>query len=208
MPKYLVVGLGNPGPEYAHTRHNLGWLAVEALAKRHATSFREERSLHCLMADIRVGETQALLALPTTYMNESGRAVQAIAHYFKIPLTNILLVQDELDFPLGRMAFRDGGSEGGHNGIASIYEQSGTTQFARLRLGIGRPPAPRVSKDYVLELFSKEERADLEKLFVRTTDAIEYWMREGLTKSMNSWNGSIYDAAAEPSAPLGSDRLT
>ena len=207
MSKHLIVGLGNPGPEYAETRHNLGWLVVEALAKRCGSIFREERSLHCLLADVRMGDLQALLALPTTYMNESGRTIQAVAQYFNIPLTQILIVQDELDFSLGRLAFRDGGSEGGHNGIASIYEQTGTTQFARLRLGIGRPVAPRSSKDYVLERFTPDERPELKKLLPRGADAIESWVREGLTKSMNLWNGSIHDPAAEPTSPLGSDRL-
>lgn len=206
MPKYLIVGLGNPGQEYAHTRHNLGWLAVEALAKRSEATFREERSMHTLLADIRIGQEQALLALPTTYMNESGRAVQAVAQYFKVPLTQILLVQDELDFPLGTCAFRDGGNAGGHNGITSIYEQTGTTQFARLRLGIGRPVAPRTSKDYVLERFSAEDQEKLTALFTRTSDAIECWMKQGLTQAMNSWNGVKHDPATEPKTPLGSDR--
>ncbi len=209
MPKYLIVGLGNPGQEYAETRHNLGWLAVEALAKQTQTSFREERSLHTLLADIRIEHEQVLLSLPTTYMNESGRAVQAVAQYFKIPLNQILLVQDELDFPFGTFAFRDGGNAGGHNGILSIYEQTGTMQFARLRLGIGRPVAPRSSKDYVLERFSTEERAALDELLKRTTSAIECWAQKGLTPAMNLWNGVKYDSATndkKPTSPLGSDR--
>lgn len=209
MSKYLIVGLGNPGQDYAQTRHNLGWLAVEALAKRSQAPFREERSLHTLLADIRVNQTQALLSLPTTYMNESGRAVQAVAQYFKIPLTQILLVQDELDFPFGTFAFRDGGSAGGHNGIDSIYEQTRTTQFARLRMGIGRPVAPRLSKDYVLERFSAEEQVKLDELLKRSADAIECWMKEGLTRAMNSWNGVKYDPATDSTVstpPVGSDR--
>lgn len=206
MSKYLIVGLGNPGQEYAQTRHNLGWLAVEALAKRYQSSFREERSLHTLLADIRIDQTQALLCLPTTYMNESGRAVQAIAQYFKIPLTQILIVQDELDFPFGTFAFRDGGNAGGHNGIGSIYEQTGTMQFARLRMGIGRPPAPRSSKDYVLERFSAEEQATFDELFKRSSDAIECWMKDGLTRAMNLWNGVKHDSVSDSTTPVGSDR--
>ncbi len=206
MSKYLIVGLGNPGQEYAQTRHNLGWLAVEALAKRYQSSFREERSMHTLLADIRIDQTQALLSLPTTYMNESGRAVQAIAQYFKIPLTQILIVQDELDFPFGTFAFRDGGNAGGHNGVGSIYEQTGTMQFARLRMGIGRPPAPRSSKDYVLERFSSEEQAKCEELFKRSSDAIECWAKDGLTRAMNLWNGVKHDSVSDSTTPLGSDR--
>lgn len=222
MSKYLIVGLGNPGQEYAETRHNAGWLTVEALAKRANAGFREERSLHTLLADLRIDSAdtdtnegvehighsqQALLSLPTTYMNESGRAVQAVAQYFKIPLTQILIVQDELDFPLGRLAFRDGGNAGGHNGVDSIYEQTGATQFARLRLGIGRPPTPQASKDYVLEKFSTQEKEKLAEILTRGADAIEFWLQHGLTKSMNVWNGSIYDAATESTSPLGSGRL-
>lgn len=206
MSKYLIVGLGNPGQEYAQTRHNLGWLAVEALAKRYQSSFREERSMHTLLADIRIDQTQALLCLPTTYMNESGRAVQAIAQYFKIPLTQILIVQDELDFPFGTFAFRDGGNAGGHNGIGSIYEQTGTMQFARLRMGIGRPPAPRSSKDYVLERFSTEEQVKFDELFKRSSDAIECWTKDGLTRAMNLWNGVKHDSVSDSTTPVGSDR--
>lgn len=209
MSKFLIVGLGNPGQDYAQTRHNLGWLAVEALAKRSTATFREERSLHTLLADVRINETQALLSLPTTYMNESGRAVQAVAQYFKIPLTQILLVQDELDFAFGTFAFRDGGNAGGHNGIGSTYEQTGTTQFARLRMGIGRPVAPRTSKDYVLERFSTEEQAKLDELLKRSSEAIDCWVKEGLTRAMNLWNGVKYDSATHsksPTPPLGSDR--
>ncbi len=206
MPKKLIVGLGNPGPEYAQTRHNLGWLVVEALAKRGNASFREERSMHCLLADIRVEHEQVLLALPTTYMNESGRAVQAVAQYFKIPLTSILLIQDELDFGFGTFAFREGGGNAGHNGIASIYEQTGTTQFARLRMGIGRPVAPLTPKDYVLQRFSPSEQTGMPKLLERAAEAAECWVRDGLTKTMNLWNGSRYDAA-ESTPDLGSDRL-
>lgn len=207
MPKYLIVGLGNPGQEYAETRHNLGWLTIETLAKRSGAVFREERSLHTLLADIRIDQTQALLSLPTTYMNESGRAVQAVAQYFKVPLTQILIVQDELDFPLGTFSFRDGGNAGGHNGISSIYEQTGTMQFARLRMGIGRPSTPQASRDYVLERFRPEEKTILENTRTRGADAIEFWMREGLTKAMNVWNGSKYDTATDSTPPLGSDRL-
>ncbi|MBP9762687.1 aminoacyl-tRNA hydrolase [Patescibacteria group bacterium] len=207
MPKKLIVGLGNPGADYADTRHNLGWLAVETLAKRQTSTFREERSLHTLLADTRFDHEQALLSLPITYMNESGRAVQAIAQYFKIPLTNILLVQDELDYAFGTFAFRENGSPGGHNGIASIYELTGTTQFSRLRIGIGRPVEPLTSKDYVLQKFSQIERAELSNTLERAADAIECWIREGLTKTMNLWNGSRYDTAAEPTPPVGRDRI-
>lgn len=207
MSKYLVVGLGNPGQEYADTRHNLGWRVVETLAKRYQSPFREERSMHTLLADVRVDQQQVLLSLPTTYMNESGRALQAVAQYFKIPLNQILIVQDELDFPLGTLAFRDGGNAGGHNGIGSIYEQLGTQQFARLRMGIDRPAPPRISKDYVLERFSAEDKEKLESTLNRGADAIEAWVKDGLTKAMNSWNGSKYDTATNPTTPLGSDRL-
>lgn len=207
MSKHLIVGLGNPGPEYTDTRHNLGWRTVEVLAKRSHETFREERSMHTLLADIRVDHQQALLSLPTTYMNESGRAVQSIAHYFKIPLTHILIVQDELDFPLGTFAFREGGAAAGHNGVQSIYDQTGATQFARLRMGIGRPVAPHPSKAYVLERFSAEDQETLTRVMNQGADAIECWMREGLTKAMNLWNGVKHDPVSPSTPPLGSDRL-
>ena len=205
MSKFLIVGLGNPGAEYAKTRHNLGWHMVEALAARYSANIREENSLHTLLADIRVDHGQALLSMPTTYMNESGRAVQAVAQYFKIPLTQILLVQDELDFPFGTFAFRDGGNAGGHNGIGSVYEQTGTTQFARLRLGIGRPPEHVPAKDYVLQTFSAVEQIALPELTLQVGKAIEDWMRVGLTKAMNVWNGVKHDPSTRTN-PLGNDR--
>jgi PTH1 family peptidyl-tRNA hydrolase len=210
MSKYLIVGLGNPGQEYAETRHNLGWRTVETLAKRTQASFREERSMHTLLADARINEQSVLLSLPTTYMNESGRAVQTIAQYFKIPLNQILIVQDELDFAFGSFAFREGGTAGGHNGIGSIYEQTGTQQFARLRMGIGRPVAPRISKDYVLERFTPEEQTILPKVLKDGADAIECWVEKGLTHAMNLWNGVKHDSATDSkktAPPLGSDRV-
>ena len=211
MPKKLIVGLGNPGASYAGTRHNLGWSVIEALATREGVTWREERAFHTLLADLRIGHEQVLLSLPTTYMNESGRAVHALTQYFHIPLTDILLVQDEMDFAFQTFAFRENGADGGHQGIASIYALSGTTSFARLRMGIGRPPLHMSSGDYVLQAFSPEERAQMPELISRALKAVDNWMSDGLTMSMNLWNGVKYDAdSTSPSAssfPLGGDRL-
>lgn len=187
------------------TRHNAGWLAVEALARRFQGAFHQDKALHAWLADVRINDASAILCLPNTFMNESGRAVQAAAQYYKIPTEQILLVQDELDFPFGTFAFRAGGNTGGHNGIASIYERMGNIQPARLRIGIGRPTGQIPTKDYVLERFAEQDREALPLLFQQTTDAIETWTKYGLTKAMNLWNGVKYDPST--GAPtMGSDR--
>lgn len=206
MAKHLIVGLGNPGQDYAMTRHNLGWLAVEALARRSQGVFRQDKTLHALLADVRINDTSAVLCLPTTFMNESGQAVQGAAQYFKIPTEQILLVQDELDFPFGTFAFRAGGTAGGHNGVASVYERMGNVQLARLRIGIGRPTGQTPTKDYVLERLDEKDREALPLLLQQVSDAIEVWATKGLTTAMNSWNGVKYDPST--GAPtMGSDRV-
>ena len=211
MSKKLIVGLGNPGASYTRTRHNLGSRVVQALAAREGVAFTEKKAFHTLLADLRIGEEQVLLSLPTTYMNDSGRAVQALVSYFHIPLTDILLIQDEMDFPFNTFAFRENGADGGHQGIASIYALTNTTTFARLRMGIGRPSDQMSSADYVLQSFSTEEQTQMPLLISRALKAVDNWRIDGLTKTMNLWNGVKHDADAKSSSTaspsLGSDRL-
>src|SRR5919202_3333553 len=167
----LVVGLGNPGREYARTRHNIGWMVVEELARRHGGSWRSK--FNGQVADIRVGEHKVGLLKPETYMNESGRSVRAAADFFKVEPDAILVVHDEGDFDLGRLQARLGGGLAGHNGLRSIAQHLKTPEFMRLRIGVGRPDRgdrPPLA-DYVLADFSPED--DAETLISRAADAVE-----------------------------------
>ncbi len=185
-----VIGLGNVGERYRGTRHNFGWDAVERVAPAIGTGpFQENRALQALCTRGRNANEAVILALPTTYMNLSGAAVQALLSYYKIPLEDTLIVQDELDFPLGTFKFAYGGSAGGHNGIRSIEERLGGHPLARLRLGIGRPTTPQPIEDYVLERFTAEERPLVTETLEDAENAILTWLSHGLDAAQQAWNG-------------------
>lgn len=184
---WLVVGLGNPGRKYELTRHNIGFMVVDALAARlGATPWRDEQ--RAAVARARVDDHTLVLAKPQTFMNESGQAVRSLAAYYKIAPAQILVVADDLDLPFGRLRLRPHGSPGGHNGLRSIIAQLGTQEFARLRMGIGRP-ARGEPIDYVLAPFDPAERADLPHLCQVAGDAILQVLRKGLLPAMNALNG-------------------
>src|SRR6184192_2846533 len=166
----LVVGLGNPGREYAKHRHNVGWLVVEELARRHDASWKEKFSGQ--LAELRLDGHRVALLKPETYMNESGRSVAAAARFYKLEPDAILVVHDEGDFDLGRLQARRGGGLAGHNGLRSIAQQLGTSDFLRLRIGVGRPERgdPRPLADYVLSDF--EPIDDPDAIVARAADAI------------------------------------
>src|SRR5919197_4302267 len=174
----LVVGLGNPGREYARNRHNVGWMVLDELARRHGGSWRGKFSGQ--LAEIRLDGHKVALLKPETYMNESGRSVQAAARFFKVDPDAILIVHDEGDFDLGRLQARRGGGLAGHNGLRSIAQQLGTPDFLRLRIGVGRPGRgdPRPVADYVLSAFEPE--TDAESIVARAADAVELLDAEGL----------------------------
>lgn len=180
-PMKLIVGLGNPGKEYAGTRHNIGFMALDLLSN----DFKLDPKLKSELADIRIAGEKVLLAKPTTFMNLSGDAVQAIKSFYKIENADILVVQDEMDLPLGTLKFYVGGPAG-HNGVISVQERLGG-EVARLRLGIGRTDAE--SKDYVLGTFGKDEAVVLKLTLSKSKEAILAWAEQGLTKAMNVWNG-------------------
>ncbi len=185
----LIVGLGNIGEQYAYTRHNLGWMSVDAYAKtHHVEQFSRKAALQAEVATLHDGET-TLLALPTTYMNASGRAVRALADFYHLLPEAILIVQDELDLPLGGMRFSLGGGAGGHNGIRSIQETFPDALFPRLRLGIGRPITPQPIEKFVLERFSGDERAAAEKVVQQAVEAIDCWKTQGIDAAQQTWNG-------------------
>jgi PTH1 family peptidyl-tRNA hydrolase len=182
----LVVGLGNPGREYARNRHNVGRLVVEELARRHGGSWRSK--FNGQLAEVRIEGHKVALLKPETYMNESGRSVQAAASYYKVDPDAILVVHDEGDFDLGRLQARKGGGLAGHNGLRSIAQQLGTTDFLRLRVGVGRPGRgdPRDLADYVLSDFQPHD--DAERLVASAADAIELLDAEGLDATQRAVN--------------------
>jgi PTH1 family peptidyl-tRNA hydrolase len=182
----LVVGLGNPGREYARNRHNVGRLVVEELARRHGGSWRGKFSGQ--LADVRIDGHRVGLLAPETYMNESGRSVRAAAQFFKLEPDAILVVHDEGDFDLGRLQARRGGGLAGHNGLKSIASGLGTPDFLRLRVGVGRPERgdPRPLADYVLSDF--EPHDDVERLVASAADAVELLDTEGLEATQRQVN--------------------
>jgi PTH1 family peptidyl-tRNA hydrolase len=182
----LVVGLGNPGREYARNRHNVGWLVVDELARRHGGSWRSKFSGQ--IAEVRIDSHKVALLKPETYMNESGRSVQAAARFFKVDADSILVVHDEGDFDLGRLQARRGGGLAGHNGLRSIAQQLGTQDFLRLRVGVGRPGRgdPRPLADYVLSNFEPQDDAD--RIVADAADAVELLDAEGLEATQRAVN--------------------
>ena len=182
----LVAGLGNPGREYARTRHNVGWMVADELARRHDGSFRGKFSGR--LAEVRLDELRVALLEPETYMNESGRSIAAALRFFKAEPGELLVVHDDVDLEEGRLQARLGGGLAGHNGLRSIAQALGTPEFQRLRIGVGRPGRgdPRPVADYVLSAFGPE--ADVDALVARAADAVETIAREGLEVAQQRFN--------------------
>jgi peptidyl-tRNA hydrolase, PTH1 family len=182
----LVVGLGNPGREYARNRHNAGWLVVDELARRHDGSWRSKFSGQ--LAEIRLDGHKLALLKPETFMNESGTSVGAAARFYKLDPEAVLVVHDEGDFDLGRLQLRIGGGSGGHNGLRSIAQHLKTQDFMRLRVGVGRPERgdPRPLADYVLANF--EPHDDVEAIVARAADAVETLVTSGLDEAQRRFN--------------------
>jgi peptidyl-tRNA hydrolase, PTH1 family len=182
----LVAGLGNPGREYERTRHNVGWLVLDELARRHDGSWRSK--FNGSLAEIRLDDSKLALLKPETYMNESGRSVGAAARFFKTPAESLLVVHDDVDLEPDRLQARRGGGLAGHNGLRSLAQHFGTQDFLRLRIGIGRPGRgdPRPVKDWVLSPFAPED--DPEALVSRAADAVETIVREGLEAAQQQFN--------------------
>lgn len=182
----IIVGLGNPGPEYKNTRHNIGFMVLEELAARYPVE-KQESKFDALIGQLRIKGEKVLLVKPLTYMNLSGQAVQPLVHWHKLELQDLLVVYDDMDLPLGTIRMRAAGGSGGHKGIKSIMERLATPELARLRLGIGRP-ADRTPVDWVLGRFSPDEKAPLEQVIKSAADAAERWIVKGLAETMNAYN--------------------
>jgi peptidyl-tRNA hydrolase, PTH1 family len=182
----LVAGLGNPGRQYEQTRHNVGWLVADELARRHGGSFRSKFSGQ--LAEVRFGDEKLALLKPETYMNESGRSIAAAARFFKVDPGALLVVHDDVDLEADRFQVRLGGGLAGHNGLRSIAQSLGTNDFLRLRIGVGRPGRGdrRSVSDYVLSRFDAD--TDVEALAARAADAVETITTEGLEEAQRRYN--------------------
>jgi PTH1 family peptidyl-tRNA hydrolase len=183
----LIVGLGNPGEKYRGTRHNLGFMVVEELARRLRVK-RQEYKCNAVIAWTAYLREQVILAKPLTYMNLSGTAVKSLVAKFKVDAGELLVISDDLDLEPGRIRLRMQGGAGGHRGLASIIDSLGTEDFNRLRIGVGRPPAGYDIKAHVLTRFNHEEEELIAQAVLKGADAAEVWIREGIVKAMNSYN--------------------
>jgi PTH1 family peptidyl-tRNA hydrolase len=180
----LIVGLGNPGPDYAGNRHNAGFMVVDELARRVGGRFTAHKSRADLL-EARLAGRRVILAKPRSFMNVSGPAVAATARYFKIAPTDVVIVHDDLDLEFGVLKLKRGGGEGGHNGLRSVSAYLGTKDYLRVRFGIGRPPSRMDPADYVLRDFSPIERRELSLLVDRCADAVEQLLTQGLAATQN-----------------------
>ena len=180
----IIVGLGNPGISYRMTRHNIGFLAVDRLAKVNRTLIRTKR-FKSLFGTDRIDSEQVVFVKPLTFMNRSGEAVRGVADFFHLTAEDLIVIHDDLDLPFGRLRFKQRGGDGGHQGVRSIIERMGGNNFLRLKIGIGRPPQGMDPADYVLETFDKDEQSRLDRMLDHAAEAVRVMLLEGLEKAMN-----------------------
>ncbi len=192
---YLIVGLGNPGKEYEKTRHNIGFEAIDLLAKRNKIALNKMK-FKSIYGEGRIGPEKVYLMKPTTYMNNSGEAVKAFADYYKIGPENILVIVDDIDIPFSSIRIKKNGSAGSHNGLKSIVKLLGSKNFSRLKLGVGQKNENQDLASFVLGRFSKEEMVDIDKTLDLSVRAIEEAIRSGIESSMNKFNNKDSSAQA------------
>lgn len=184
----MIVGLGNPGKQYETTRHNVGFMAIDQVASDHQLNWSLDTKFQAKVATAIINGEKVVFVKPMTYMNESGQAVEAIRHYYKVDPADILILYDDLDLPIGKLRLRQSGSAGGHNGIKSIIAQLGKQNFKRLRIGIDRPKQQSVV-DYVLGKVTDDEKEKLDAAFTRAQEAVEKWIQQDdFNKVMNQFN--------------------
>jgi peptidyl-tRNA hydrolase, PTH1 family len=198
--RYLIVGLGNPGKEFAQNRHNIGFRCVDAIAAAYGGMTFAKKQSKALVADGTIADQKVLLAKPQTFMNLSGESVQGLLTFYKIPISNLLVIGDDIDIPLGTIRIREKGGAGGQKGLKSIIERMGTQEFARLRVGVSRPPGKKEAADYVLQNFSKSEEILVIETVDRVVKSIETWLRHGLTIMMTRHNGTAEESARNATA--------
>ena len=182
----LVVGLGNPGPNYAKTRHNLGLMVADLLAERIGSGFKVHKKSGAEVTTGRLGNRAVVLAKPRVYMNESGRQVGPLANFYSVAPADVVVLHDELDIDFGRIRLKLGGGEGGHNGLRSVAAALGTKDFQRVRIGVGRPPGRKDPAAYVLEAFSTVERPEVPTICEQAADATELLLAQGLEAAQNT----------------------
>ena len=188
VPTKLIVGLGNPGKEYEHTRHNIGFDVIDALASQTRISLTK-KDYKGIVGDGRIGDTRVYLLKPMTYMNLSGESVASFLRQKPLPLTDIIVVTDDISLPVGKLRLRASGSAGGHNGLKSLIAHLHSQDFARLRFGVGAPRDPSVQIDYVLGSFGKGEQKEVQEAIVTATAALNCWLTDGIERAMNRFNG-------------------
>lgn len=196
MPVKLIVGLGNPGPKYRGTRHNIGFAVIDEIAARRSVTF-EASAVEALVARVR-GEPPVLLAKPLTFMNLSGEAVGGLLRYYKVAIGDLLVVVDEVQLPLGRLRARPRGSAGGHNGLKSVIAHAGE-EFARLRVGVGRGDVRRDLADHVLARFDRDETTEVARMTARAADAADLFVTADILAVMNAYNGPEPEPGRAPS---------
>lgn len=181
--EFIIVGLGNPGKEYEKTRHNVGFRAVRAFAKRHSILLKKKERLSAELGKGSIGEFSALTLLPLTYMNRSGFSVLKALKEFNVPMDRLVVVVDDIAFPVGEVRFKEEGSHGGHNGLRSVQEFLGTKKFPRIRIGIGHPQGADLA-DFVLSTFDCEDEKKLPEVFNQVANVLDCWMRQGAQQAM------------------------
>jgi PTH1 family peptidyl-tRNA hydrolase len=193
----LIVGLGNPGPEYRDTRHNVGFMVADALAERWRVADGWREKFDALQVKTVVGEKAVIIAKPMTFMNLSGQAVAGLAGFYKIEPADVFIVTDDVALPLGRLRARREGGAGGHNGLKSIIQHLGTQAFPRVRVGVGRGDNGRDISDHVLGRFEADERDTVSAAVLRAADATEAFVSEGIERVMNAFNAAEQTDSAE-----------
>jgi len=197
MTAWLIVGLGNPGPSYSGHRHNVGAMVVDELAARAGGKLRSHRA-RASAAEVRLGAPQrrasggsserAIIAIPLSFMNESGGPVAGLLSFYKVPVENLIVIHDEIDIPFAEVRLKLGGGEGGHNGLRSVTKSVGTRDYLRVRVGVGRPPGRMDPADFVLHAFSGSERKEVPLLVSDAADATERLVAEGLVAAQQEWH--------------------
>lgn len=220
----LIVGLGNPGDIYKGSRHNIGFSVVKAIAKSYKISLKKEKSTFSLSAKVKIGQQNVILAIPLTFMNLSGIAVSALLKKYRVDLPrplykgedtlgkkgrgldNLLVICDDLDLELGRLKLRSSGSSAGHRGLNSIIDSLGTTGFARLRIGIGRPVKDLDTTKYVLSPFTRIEKEEVRQIINQAVKCCEGWVIKGITETMNIFNPSASTSLSTSTRSILSER--
>lgn len=189
---WLIVGLGNPGPEYARHRHNVGFMIADLIAQRAGLRFSRHRRVAADVAEgrLRIGGPRIVLVKPLTFMNLSGGPVTGLAQFYKVPVDQVIAVHDELDVPFEQLRLKQGGGEGGHNGLRSMSTSLGSKDYVRVRFGIGRPPGRQNPADFVLSDFTTVERKELDFFIDRAADAVEMVIERGLEPAQNQYHAS------------------